>query len=136
MRSASRTVLSRWAMTNDVRPSSNRSMFSFTARSDSVSRDRKSTRLNSSHTEIYTLSLHDALPIFGVAHRAQPVGDDERRASLQQPVDVLLHGPLGLGVERSEEHTSELQSHRDLHSFSTRRSSDLRRRAPCSAGGR
>src|SRR5882672_4251146 len=28
------------------------------------SRDRKSTRLNSSHTVIYTLSLHDALPIF------------------------------------------------------------------------
>src|SRR5476649_1340168 len=27
------------------------------------SEDRKSTRLNSSHTEIYTLSLHDALPI-------------------------------------------------------------------------
>src|SRR5260221_660886 len=26
-------------------------------------KDRKSTRLNSSHTEIYTLSLHDALPI-------------------------------------------------------------------------
>src|SRR5215204_3506587 len=25
--------------------------------------DRKSTRLNSSHTVIYTLSLHDALPI-------------------------------------------------------------------------
>src|SRR4030095_3168182 len=25
--------------------------------------DRKSTRLNSSHTEIYTLPLHDALPI-------------------------------------------------------------------------
>src|SRR5476649_917104 len=29
---------------------------------------------------------------------------------------------------RSEEHTSELQSHRDLHSFPTRRSSDLGRR--------
>src|SRR5215204_3577166 len=29
-------------------------------------------------------------------------------------------------VRRSEEHTSELQSHRDLHSFPTRRSSDLR----------
>src|SRR6202012_677880 len=28
------------------------------------SQDRKSTRLNSSHTEIYTLSLPDALPIF------------------------------------------------------------------------
>src|SRR5476649_139984 len=27
-------------------------------------RDRKSTRLNSSHTEISTLSLHDALPIY------------------------------------------------------------------------
>src|SRR5438034_669684 len=26
-------------------------------------KDRKSTRLNSSHTVIYTLSLHDALPI-------------------------------------------------------------------------
>src|SRR5215211_2564735 len=30
---------------------------------------------------------------------------------------------------RSEEHTSELQSHRDLHSFPTRRSSDLDLRA-------
>src|ERR687885_306870 len=30
-------------------------------------RDRKSTRLNSSHTEIYTLSLHDALPISSMA---------------------------------------------------------------------
>src|SRR5476649_320042 len=28
-------------------------------------------------------------------------------------------------IERSEEHTSELQSHSDLHSFPTRRSSDL-----------
>src|SRR5579875_3158829 len=30
-------------------------------------RDRKSTRLNSSHTVIYTLSLHDALPIYYLA---------------------------------------------------------------------
>src|SRR6202049_1968920 len=29
-------------------------------------KDRKSTRLNSSHTEIYTLSLHDALPIYRI----------------------------------------------------------------------
>src|SRR5579875_2775635 len=35
---------------------------------------------------------------------------------------------------RSEEHTSELQSHRDLHSFPTRRSSDLVR-APLTASG-
>src|SRR5476649_522638 len=32
--------------------------------------DRKSTRLNSSHTEIYTLSLHDALPISAGAEPA------------------------------------------------------------------
>src|SRR5438874_497807 len=31
--------------------------------------DRKSTRLNSSHVEIYTLSLHDALPISSSARR-------------------------------------------------------------------
>src|SRR5215204_5082782 len=31
------------------------------------------------------------------------------------------------GASRSEEHTSELQSHRDLHSFPTRRSSDPNR---------
>src|SRR5689334_14868843 len=30
-------------------------------------RDRKSTRLNSSHSSIYTLSLHDALPIFNIS---------------------------------------------------------------------
>src|SRR5882672_6164123 len=33
------------------------------------------------------------------------------------------------GHHRSEEHTSELQSHSDLHSFPTRRSSDLCRGA-------
>src|SRR5476649_2935693 len=37
---------------------------------------------------------------------------------------------------RSEEHTSELQSHRDLHSFPTRRSSDLDRRDPGRGRGR
>src|SRR5476649_2049627 len=35
--------------------------------SPSIATDRKSTRLNSSHTVIYTLSLHDALPIFYAA---------------------------------------------------------------------
>src|SRR5476649_1570199 len=34
-------------------------------------------------------------------------------------------GPRSWTTSRSEEHTSELQSHRDLHSFPTRRSSDL-----------
>src|SRR6202012_5439486 len=39
------------------------------------------------------------------------------------------------GEFRSEEHTSELQSHRDLHSFPTRRSSDLRKNGPIKSGG-
>src|SRR5260221_492172 len=34
--------------------------------------DRKSTRLNSSHTEIYTLSLHDALPISSTTSSSTP----------------------------------------------------------------
>src|SRR3989441_9302538 len=33
-------------------------------------------------TEIYTLSLHDALPILMLEHRAQPLLDDERREHL------------------------------------------------------
>src|SRR5262252_6992938 len=42
-------------------------------------------------------------------------------------VERLVVGLLANGhVLRSEEHTSELQSHSDLHSFPTRRSSDLR----------
>src|SRR5947207_1571848 len=36
-----------------------------------------------------------------------------------------LHCSSGCRSGRSEEHTSELQSHSDLHSFPTRRSSDL-----------
>src|SRR5215211_872782 len=87
--------------------------------------DRKSTRLNSSHTEIYTLSLHDALPIYA----AQLLGLQHARLLRALPgLLVDRHaGPADPGVprHRSEEHTSELQSHRDLHSFPTRRSSDL-----------
>src|SRR3970282_2943383 len=51
-------------------------------------------------TEIYTLSLHDALPIF-------PAG--LRRRDTAHPVPAPLRAPA-----RSEEHTSELQSHHDL----------------------
>src|SRR5947207_970736 len=38
---------------------------------------------------------------------------------------VSITAPLRENTSRSEEHTSELQSHSDLHSFPTRRSSDL-----------
>src|SRR6266496_6033591 len=52
-------------------------------------------------TEIYTLSLHDALPI-SVAH-------PEAGKDLGEPGQLLEGEQL-----RSEEHTSELQSRRDL----------------------
>src|SRR5476649_1824992 len=87
--------------------------------------DRKSTRLNSSHTVIYTLSLHDALPIcFGEVGASAAMCADELGLSVTAVSDVngAIINEKGF---RSEEHTSELQSHRDLHSFPTRRSSDL-----------
>src|SRR5438034_1196358 len=128
--------------------------------STSVTTDRKSTRLNSSHTVISTLSLHDALPIWpggsaeelgnfvvtGLQRAATTrerdvtsgfhIGAFEMRDGGPMPVfvyarNVDLDAEMGayvhFGDYRSEEHTSELQSHSDLHSFPTRRSSDLAR---------
>src|SRR5947207_7504137 len=78
-------------------------------------------------TEIYTLSLHDALPIFaqrtaeppcerhGKAH-FRPVEElrgQIRLHRLLQQIFRLLAAQLE-GGRRSEEHTSELQSHSDL----------------------
>src|SRR5438105_12017559 len=75
-------------------------------------------------TEIYTLSLHDALPIFcsvrgfggaddfvarciGFAESdVLRDGDRKEKCLLQHQRDILAH--------RSEEHTSELQSRVDL----------------------
>src|SRR5438132_12079039 len=54
-------------------------------------------------TEIYTLSLHDALPIY----RRAAGGDGSTRSD-------MWHPPPGRAPARSEEHTSELQSHSDL----------------------
>src|SRR5215204_1133374 len=95
------------------------------ARLNASIQDRKSTRLNSSHTVIYTLSLHDALPISDrhprlvllVALLVAEVRHDHRDGCAARPLERV--------DPRSEEHTSELQSHSDLHSFPTRRSSDL-----------
>src|SRR5438034_1433462 len=55
-------------------------------------------------TEIYTLSLHDALPIWSADGSWQhPLGTDRLGRDL-----------LSRLFYRSEEHTSELQSHSDL----------------------
>src|SRR5215204_6554603 len=88
------------------------------------SSDRKSTRLNSSHTEIYTLSLHDALPIDVWRAGVQLWDADLFWLNIRVSFERVLRGFAYGAFIRSEEHTSELQSHRDLHSFPTRRSSD------------
>src|SRR2546428_3522605 len=58
-------------------------------------------------TEIYTLSLHDALPISLRGARGDGRGPAARRDA-ERGCRALRHG------ERSEEHTSELQSRSDL----------------------
>src|SRR5712664_2103164 len=55
-------------------------------------------------TEIYTLSLHDALPICHSARTGAPSRDPGAHTLVCQPVNS----------DRSEEHTSELQSRSDL----------------------
>src|SRR5688572_31775742 len=68
-------------------------------------------------TEIYTLSLHDALPIFARVRDqviAAALGDfaaaDERRAVQRGGNRSGGIARPGLRADRSEEHTSELQS--------------------------
>src|SRR5690349_22476585 len=60
-------------------------------------------------TEIYTLSLHDALPISPrICSLFVP---PRHRGSAMSSAATILHADL---ADRSEEHTSELQSRRDL----------------------
>src|SRR5437588_9090262 len=64
-------------------------------------------------TEIYTLSLHDALPI----SRIGPAGVGPRpwrSAEKTVELDYLEEVKVVTRFPRSEEHTSELQSHSDL----------------------
>src|SRR2546430_13387323 len=71
-------------------------------------------------TEIYTLSLHDALPIYSdlKSVAAERAGDLVGRVpAVPLAAGTLVNGDLFVGgsaVERSEEHTSELQSQSNL----------------------
>src|SRR5699024_12874989 len=76
-------------------------------------------------TKLYTLSLHDALPISErrlAAERADPLGGGTERLAhlldghvlLQRELLELLHDDGAGERDRSEEHTSELQSRFDL----------------------
>src|SRR2546427_7509240 len=67
-------------------------------------------------TEIYTLSLHDALPISraGGGRARQPLPPDLRDRRVPLHILRLLPGSLPRGGDRSEEHTSELQSQSNL----------------------
>src|SRR5947207_11381404 len=84
---------------------------------------------NTASTMPSTLSLHDALPIFLEQQRLCLVGDDDRlevgdlrhqrrplRRGAAVGTEVARHpGAQALRLaHRSEEHTSELQSHSDL----------------------
>src|SRR2546430_17657449 len=80
-------------------------------------------------TEIYTLSLHDALPIYQAKgdpcpdRACDPTGKMKRRGKADarggtidriEPGGHRCGGRDSTGQERSEEHTSELQSQSNL----------------------
>src|SRR2546427_8568217 len=80
-------------------------------------------------TEIYTLSLHDALPILSIVNQRE-VGLDTHafhnalKNAMREAPDVILIGEIldaetmeaaiAFAETRSEEHTSELQSQSNL----------------------
>src|SRR2546428_3844220 len=65
-------------------------------------------------TEIYTLSLHDALPIYNVGqHGVMSCAMDEIGMA-EEDLPNALASLADLSDFRSEEHTSELQSRSDL----------------------
>src|SRR5258707_3891904 len=68
-------------------------------------------------TEIYTLSLHDALPIFpsGLPHLQIPRFRTDLIHGLLGPAfTIAMLGAIESLMSRSEEHTSELQSRQYL----------------------
>src|SRR5260221_10753912 len=91
-------------------------------------------------TEIYTLSLHDALPISTIF--SESLHGDINRVAVQQEGSLAQAVALTCGAAyRSEEHTSELQSHSDLvcRLLLEKKKKDanrtLRATEPCDAAG-
>src|SRR5438132_6112436 len=64
---------------------------------------------DSASTEVYTLSLHDALPI-----SPGPAGPGAAEPSGANRLTKVTTAAANTRFARSEEHTSELQSHSDL----------------------
>src|SRR5688572_30867676 len=72
---------------------------------------------DSAPTEIYTLSLHDALPICLTRQRGGPFRQREehrRRRGVDRLLVIGPPDPVEHARQRSEEHTSELQSQSNL----------------------
>src|SRR3712207_9576960 len=68
-------------------------------------------------TEIYTLSLHDALPIYNIRRAVASLAMWPYADGLFRPAGVVSRAELAeamIAGARSEEHTSELQSRQYL----------------------
>src|SRR5213080_5554477 len=87
-RSLGRRALSSFGLARSLRPGQRKFLFFFN--------DTPPTEI---YTPLYTLSLHDALPISSAAASAARAG---AQFGIQSPANFK---------NRSEEHTSELQSH-------------------------
>src|SRR5438132_12073074 len=88
-------------------------MFSLMSTSDSLASSSSFFFFNDPPTtEIYTLSLHDALPI--PIRSATPGRNPSTKTSAFETRSLTRASPSGVFRSRSEEHTSELQSHSDL----------------------
>src|SRR5690242_21084643 len=71
---------------------------------------------DSATTTIYTLSLHDALPISSLSASFGIEPSTTRTNGSSSPRSALNHHSMNVSAPstRSEEHTSELQSHVNL----------------------
>src|SRR5947207_474955 len=144
-RGAARRTARRRRASRSCRPSASRSCRPLSAQPDNITargispRDRRHL-LN---VRICAERAHDPF-LQSLVERACDLGV-RRRYPLERTVQVLELDPVvAAGGDayaagnvrerslRSEEHTSELQSHSDLHPFPTRRSSDLAIDVTCS----